>query len=197
MWAMIHVLRDEPLLAALREEALSAVTTDEVTGQRVLDTRKLVNLPLMQSVYVEAMRLHTSFNPMRKAAKPLNIQGYNIEKGALVQTCSRIAHLEEEVWATGGHPASEFWGWRHVKTVEEVDERTGETVPRQRFTMAGRPSSFFPYGVFPYPLHLKLYIANRDLFRRRPRHVSRSSLCKTRNHHFHRYHHHEFRYRIR
>lgn len=146
---MMHLVQDPSLFDAVRKEALSAFITDEDTGLRRVDTQKLVNLPLMQSLYVETMRLHVSFNPMRKATKPLTIQGYNIEKGALVQTCSHIAHLEEAVWAKEGHSASEFWAWRHVKTVTEVDETTGETVQRQRFSMAGRPSSFFPYGRSP------------------------------------------------
>lgn len=145
---MMHLVQDPALFSAVQEEALSAFTINEATGLRRVDVQRLVNLPLMQSLYVEIMRLHVSFNPMRKAVKPLVIQGYNIEKGALVQTCSHISHLEEAVWATEGHAASEFWAWRHVKTVEEVDETTGQTMHRQRFTMAGRPSSFFPYGAF-------------------------------------------------
>lgn len=41
----------------------------------------------------------------------------------MVQTCSHIAHLEESVWGMEGHPASEFWAWRHVKYVDvAVDE---------------------------------------------------------------------------
>lgn len=158
----MHLVQDASLLAAVREEVISVLTTDDDTGQRRLDTQRLVNLPLMQSLYVETMRLHVSFNPMRKAVRPLIIQGYDIEKGALVQTCSRISHLEEEVWASEGHPASEFWAWRHVKTVQEMDERTGDMVLRQRFNMAGRPSSFFPYGVFSQTCLLEPRMANRD-----------------------------------
>ncbi|EQB47416.1 hypothetical protein CGLO_13426 [Colletotrichum gloeosporioides Cg-14] len=146
VWAMIEIIRDAALFQAVSDEALGAFTTDPTNGTRQIDASKLINLPLMQSLYVEIMRLHVSFNVTRKATEPLVVNGYNIEKGALVQTCSQIAHYEEAVWGAEGHPASEFWAWRHIKYVDEVDDCSGETTRRPQFSMKGRPSSFFPYG---------------------------------------------------
>ncbi|GKT43291.1 uncharacterized protein ColSpa_03472 [Colletotrichum spaethianum] len=70
-WAMIEVIKDASLFQAVRDESLSAYTTDPVTGERRIDAKRLINLPLMQSLYVEIMRLHVSFNVTRKATQPL------------------------------------------------------------------------------------------------------------------------------
>ncbi|KAK3685170.1 cytochrome P450 [Podospora appendiculata] len=150
-WAMIEAIKDPSLFQALREEAQSAYTaTDPKTGTKHIDAQKLVALPLMQSLYVETMRLHVSLNIARQAKQPLEIDGFRVRQGALVQTCSQVAHYDEAVWAAGGHPATEFWGWRHVKEVEVVDEGSGETVTRRQFAMKARPSSFFSvWYVFP------------------------------------------------
>lgn len=142
-WMLIELIKDPSLLAAVREESMSVMLINEETGIRHIDAQRLTNLPLMQSLYIEIMRLHVSFNPMRQAVRDLDIDDYTIEKGALVQTCSQIAHQEEAVWGVKGHPASKFWAWRHLKSVDKI----GNPKAQQQFSMAARPSSFFPYGM--------------------------------------------------
>lgn len=150
---MIELIKDRDLFEAVRSEAMSAYVIDETTGTKGIDAQKLINLPLLQSLYIEIMRLHVSFNVTRKVMQPIQVDGYMIEKGALLQTCSQIAHFEDAVWATPEHPASEFWAWRHVQYVDARDESTGETTRQPQFAMKGRPSSFFPYGMSSiYPL---------------------------------------------
>ncbi|KAJ5462939.1 hypothetical protein N7475_007883, partial [Penicillium sp. IBT 31633x] len=145
-WAMIELIKDRTLFEAVRTEAMGAYTTDPTTGARRIDAQKLINLPLLQSLYIEIMRLHVSFNVTRKVTQPVQVDGYMIEKGALLQTCSQIAHFEDAVWALPEHPASDFWAWRHVQYVDVRDELTGEPIRRPQFAIKGRPSSFFPYG---------------------------------------------------
>ncbi|KAH6701359.1 cytochrome P450 [Leptodontidium sp. MPI-SDFR-AT-0119] len=145
-WAMYELIRDPSLLQAARNEVLQTYVTDPDTGTRHLDAQRLISMPLMQSFYVEIMRMHVSFNVTREAMEPIEIDGYHLEKGSLIQTCSQIAHFEEAVWGAEGHPASEFWAWRHVKYVEKTDEATGKVTTHPQFSMKGRPSSFFPYG---------------------------------------------------
>ncbi|KAK0634297.1 cytochrome P450 [Bombardia bombarda] len=146
-WALITITRDPVLLQAVREEAESTYVVDPATGVRRIDPQKLVSLPLLQSIYIEMMRMHVSFNITRRATQQVVIDGYVIPKGAIVQTCAQIAHFEEDVWGVEGHPASEFWAYRHVKVADVVDEKTGEVVgQKKQFAMKGRPSSFFPFG---------------------------------------------------
>ncbi|KAI0179259.1 cytochrome P450 [Hypoxylon sp. FL1284] len=145
-WAMIELIKDPCLFQAVRDEALSSYTTDAKTGARRIDPRVLTNLPLLQSLYVEVMRMHVSFNATRKALEPVVIDGFAVEKGALVQTCSRIAHYDESVWGVEGHPAAEFWAWRHVKAADAVDVGTGEAIRQSQSAMKGRSASFLAYG---------------------------------------------------
>ncbi|KAK3328242.1 cytochrome P450 [Cercophora scortea] len=96
--------------------------SDHATAGHTLATLFGLNGNTVSSLYVEIMRLHVSLNITRQAKQALELDGYAIEKGALVQTCSQVAHYDEAVWAVDGHPASEFWAWRHVKEVEVADE---------------------------------------------------------------------------
>ncbi|EMD85896.1 hypothetical protein COCC4DRAFT_146681 [Bipolaris maydis ATCC 48331] len=145
-WAMIELIKDPSLYKAVRNEVLKTLTVDPDTKKTHLNARALINMPLMQSLYTETMRIHVSFNVTREAKESIEIDGYHLEKGSLIQTCSQISHFEEAVWGVEGHPASEFWAWRHIKWVEKTDEVTGEVTMHPTFAMKGRPSSFFPYG---------------------------------------------------
>ncbi|KAK2036533.1 cytochrome P450 [Colletotrichum somersetense] len=145
-WALMEALRDHKLLEALREEALQTIIKDPTTGERSFDMAKLVSMPLLQSVYIECMRLHVSIAITREVAKPTKLRGYCLEKGSIVQALTNLIHLDEQTWGQEGHPASEFWAERHVKQVKKVDELTGAVTMERQFVMGAKPSEFFPYG---------------------------------------------------
>jgi len=63
-----------------------------------------------------------------------------VPKHALIQAPTLLAHFNDQVWAAEGHPASEFWAYRHVRYHKESGE--------MEFAMAGGPNDFFPYGKF-------------------------------------------------
>ncbi|KAI1841601.1 hypothetical protein JX266_012254 [Neoarthrinium moseri] len=145
-WALMELLKDPELYQEVRAEVQTAVVTDPETGKRSMNVPKLLTLPLLQSVYVETMRLHVSYSIFRAVTQPVTIGGYQIEEGAAVLATTCIAHVDDAAWnAQGTHPASQFWGARHIKFVEEVDEK-GNKATLPKFAMAARPSSFFPYG---------------------------------------------------
>ncbi|KAH9906271.1 putative cytochrome P450 [Xylariomycetidae sp. FL2044] len=144
-WALMEAVKDPQLLADLRAEVQGAVEVDPDTGERTLNAKKLLTLPLFQSVYAETLRMHMSFSIVREVREPLVMDGFAAQKGSLIEAPMQIAHKEEAVWGVPGHPASEFWARRHVRYVEAVDEN-GVGFSRPEFAMAGRPSSFFPYG---------------------------------------------------
>lgn len=145
-WGVIELARDPDLFQAVREEVLKAYVTDPTTGKRTIDAQKLLELPLLQSIYVETLRLHMSINITREIMEPMVLEGYNLERGALLQAPSEIAHYDEGAWASGGHPASQFWAARHVQYAEKRDE-AGRVARVPQFVMAGRSNEFFPYGV--------------------------------------------------
>ncbi|GKT94837.1 cytochrome P450 family protein [Colletotrichum tofieldiae] len=145
-WALMEALQDPKLFEAVREEALQTMTRDPTTGERCFDTAKLVSMPLMQSIYIECMRLHVSIAITREVAETTKLQGYRLEKGSMIQAPTNLMHLDEQIWGQEGHPASEFWAERHIKHVKKVDEDTGFVTTERQFVMGAKPSEFFPYG---------------------------------------------------
>ncbi|KAI3528664.1 hypothetical protein CSPX01_16066 [Colletotrichum filicis] len=144
-WAVMEVIKDRSLFQAVRQEVDSVSIIDPKTGKRTFDVAKLVTLPLLQSIYVETLRMHVSINITREVMEPMELDGYHLSKGSLVQAPTQIGHREESVWGVEGHPASEFWAERHIKFVEKEDE-DGKLQRVKEFAVAGRPSDFFPYG---------------------------------------------------
>ncbi|OLN85834.1 Cholesterol 7-alpha-monooxygenase 4 [Colletotrichum chlorophyti] len=144
-WAIMEVAKDPYLFGAVREELQDALSIDPGTGEPTFDMTKLVTLPLLQSIYTETLRMHVSINITRQVLEPMELDGYLLSKGSLVQAPTQIGHLDESVWAVDGHSASEFWAERHVKYVESKDD-VGNVQRNREFSMAGRPSHFFPYG---------------------------------------------------
>jgi cytochrome P450 len=141
----MEIVRDPALFQAVRSEVLDTLVTDPATGTRSFDIQKLLALPLLQSIYIEAMRMHVSANITRQVTRPISLEGYHLAKGSLLQAPTGIAHYDETVWGKEGHPATEFWAERNIKYVEKVDA-DGQTMWTKEFSMAGRPSDFFPYG---------------------------------------------------
>jgi cytochrome P450 len=146
MWMILELARDPELLRAIREEVATTETSDPRTGGRTLDIQKLATLPLLQSVFNETLRLRMNFNIIRQVKDPFVVDGHTLKKGAMLQAPMMVAHYNEDVWGSQGHPASEFWAERHIKYVKEIDE-SGNVTQKRTFAMAGRPSSYFPFGM--------------------------------------------------
>jgi cytochrome P450 len=135
----MEIIKSPSLLAAVRAEVAAAYETSPETGKKTINTRILLTLPLIQSIYAEILRLHVSMLVTRQVvANPIEIGGFTLEKGAMLQATTDIDHYNENVWASEGHPASEFWAERHIKVVDG----------KQEFALAGNTYDFFPYGEF-------------------------------------------------
>lgn len=138
-WALFEMVQDSSLWKAVRDEAEPVFETNE-NGERVLNIQKLLSLPLLQSVYAETLRMHIASNITREViSETATVAGYRLPKNALVQAPTSIAHMNEQVWGVKGHPASEFWAYRHVRHQNDKVE----------FGMAAGPNDFFPYGMKP------------------------------------------------
>ncbi|KAH8894603.1 cytochrome P450 [Thozetella sp. PMI_491] len=145
-WAMYEIIRDPSLYRAVRAEAQSAMHIDPETGKKAFQLEKLMAMPLLQSIYTEALRLNVCVNVTREVVEPTELNGYKLRKGALLQAPTVLPHFDDQIWGKEGHKASEFWAERHVKEVNKVDEATGKTTTVKEFALAARPSEFFPYG---------------------------------------------------
>lgn len=178
MWMLIEIARDKSLQQAIREEVATAHIADAKSDGVTLDSSKLVKLPLLQSVFTETLRLHMHFNvirhvrqdgvvldlhrtsaPSSKTRKDKSGSGIgtivSIPRNSMLQVPMMTAHLDETVWGTPGYPASQFWAERHVKYSDHhvaTDDIAGGKKKKKRvFSMAARPSSFFPFGLCSSP----------------------------------------------
>ena len=138
-------MKDPSLWKVVQEEAEAAFETNPDTGKRELDIQKMLALPLLQSVYVETLRLHVSVNITREViAETTTMAGYQLPKHALVQAPTRIAHYEERAWGIDDHPATEFWAFRNFKS--SAVQQGGKDTQKSEFAMRAGPNDFFPYG---------------------------------------------------
>lgn len=145
----MEALQAPALLRALQEEVRQVFNPTDHT----IDVPKLLALPLLQSVYTETLRLHITFNMLRRTTAAVVMDpGFAIAKDALLFAPIELAHRDERSWGVPGHPAAEFWGERHVRyrAVEEGDgvENGGQGEgKRAEFVMGSRdPNMFFPFG---------------------------------------------------
>ncbi|KAI1267558.1 putative cytochrome P450 [Xylariaceae sp. FL1019] len=147
-WALMEIIQDPDLMQAARKECMSAFYIDQSSGQRRIDIKTLLSLPLLSSICTEVLRLHVSFNATRLVRSNTTIGGYYVSEGSLVQAPSQIAHLDAATWGADGHPAPDFWASRHMKQVQEVAEETQSTFERPALTKAraARATSYFPFG---------------------------------------------------
>ncbi|KAI1654489.1 putative cytochrome P450 [Daldinia decipiens] len=143
-WIMMELIKDPSLFQAVKREVCEAEITGSLVSEK-LDYQKLASLPLLQSVYTEALRLHVDVLITRTSTEPVTIAGYTLPKGSVVQAPTGVAHLDEFTWGTQDHPASEFWGYRHIKEIEIKDD-VGHITKQLSFSLASRTGSFFPYG---------------------------------------------------
>jgi hypothetical protein len=146
-WALFEIIRDQDLYQAVRAEADSAAFTDKETGKNDFDIEKLLSMPLLQSIYVEALRLNVCINITREVTAETELNGYKLQRGALLQAPTSLAHYDEDIWGKDGHRATDFWAERHIKQVQKPCDATGKTVTTREFALAARPSEFFPYGM--------------------------------------------------
>ncbi|KAI1414863.1 cytochrome P450 [Hypoxylon sp. FL1857] len=143
-WIMIELIRDFELLRAVKEEISQAGLVDEDNSE-LFNHSKVVLLPLLQSVYTEILRLHIRVLITRTSIEPVTIAGYHLPKGSIIQAPTEVCHYDEAVWGTPGHPASEFWGYRHVKEIGSTDTPERKTKQWQ-FSLEDRAASFFPFA---------------------------------------------------
>ncbi|KAF2996349.1 hypothetical protein E8E14_000155 [Neopestalotiopsis sp. 37M] len=142
-WVMMEIIKDPDLLLDVRQEVQQASVRDS-TGDS-LSPEKLASLPLLQSLYTEALRVHVSILITRTSVEPVTIDGYNLPAGSIFQAPTHVTHFDEAIWGEQHHPASEFWAYRHIKEVETRND-AGESAKERVFSLSGRAGSFFPYG---------------------------------------------------
>ncbi|KAF5265263.1 hypothetical protein FOXYS1_3916 [Fusarium oxysporum] len=110
-WIIIEILRRPEIFIRIQEEV--ATVFDNDTKQ--VDIVALKKLPLLNSVYLECLRLRSSVFVVRKLRNSIELDGYTLKEGNLVLAPSYLAHNAPEVWSSSAHPPEEFWPERFIK----------------------------------------------------------------------------------
>lgn len=92
-WTLAYVLQDQSLIAALREE-ISPVFAQ---GTASLGSR-IESCPLLESVYLESLRLSSSSATIRKVQHNTTIGDFTLRKGTEVIVPYCQLHLDNSVW---------------------------------------------------------------------------------------------------
>lgn len=115
-YMLIEMVRDPSLLQRIRSEVqTSMVPGGEPNSALAIDIGKLSSLPLLNSVYSECLRLRSSIPISRRLREDIEIDGYTLKANNFILAPSWLSHIDENVWAHSGHPASEFWAERFLE----------------------------------------------------------------------------------
>lgn len=138
-WLFVELLRFPHLL----ERALTEINDCRSLSSRdslSFDTRKLCAQPLLQSAYVETLRLRTAVYIIRKPEhSPAQIRDYQIPCGEMIVVNSAAAHMDERNWnlgSDGQYPVDRFWAERFLTHHGADMLRAGD----KTFTIASRSS---------------------------------------------------------
>lgn len=164
MWMLIELAKDKDLQQSIREE-VSTARGDKDTDE-AFDLQKLARLPVLQSLFSEVLRVHMDFNLIRHVREDgvsmdLDLRSPTgattrssrvaVPRNSMLQVLMSTTHYEEAAWGVPGHPASEFYPRRHVKYADDDSTDSVNTKKRPVYALAGRPSSFFPFGMYFKP----------------------------------------------
>lgn len=116
-WLFWHALQDRSLLAEAATE-IDACRTGSDKQISLIETKRLTNQPLLQSLYAETLRKYAAVYITRTTEyQDAQVLDYRIPKGKMVIINSNIAHMDERNWNTGArgeHPVTSFWGQRFL-----------------------------------------------------------------------------------
>ncbi|KAH8743866.1 cytochrome P450 [Diaporthe sp. PMI_573] len=137
IWMLLYILLDSDLTERLRAEISSSFLSP-----CELDTNRLTNLPLLNSVYCETLRLRVGGAVGRKCPdSDFILDGCIIKQNMPVMVSNWLGGLDSSFWNDGAgrragtkHPVEVFWAERFLG-----DRGT-------RLVKAGMAGNWFPFG---------------------------------------------------
>ena len=167
---LAEVLRDKALLSRVRS-IIDSYRIDSGLSQIGLDYARLCTDPLLQSIYAETLRLHTSCFIMRGPIRTdFALKGQHIPKDAVMLISSYNAQTDPRGWCTNekqpDHPINHFWAERFLvyqnpghssATPGNLSHETEHTSPKHldkdtkdsnvpEFSLKGYSGYWIPYG---------------------------------------------------
>ncbi|GAB0493039.1 hypothetical protein MMPV_004311 [Pyropia vietnamensis] len=143
-----YVCEDEATRLAIKGELEVA----GVVGGRHLDALTLRQLPILQSVVMEALRLYPPIPLMhRVVTEPVTLCGYSLEPGQLLSYAIRTPHLDRRVWGDTAHsfcPTRHLRGGGGASSAAERHDGAPAAARRREPTAADTPTAplWIPFG---------------------------------------------------
>ncbi|TVY20830.1 Angelicin synthase [Lachnellula arida] len=119
MWVVLEIHKEPILRSTIRTELKQEGLLGDIQSD---DIQKVLNLPRLQSVYAECLRLYTQAVVPRETAQKVQINGWEFPKGSTIVISTDVAQLDKAAWNTGidnGHPIEKFWAERFLSYPED------------------------------------------------------------------------------
>ncbi|THV51762.1 hypothetical protein BGAL_0100g00310 [Botrytis galanthina] len=122
VWAVIEIFKDPALLSRVRKELQEASFDPEslVSPQFI---HKLIQIPLLQSIYAEVIRLHVEVqHVLYSHHSPVYVNQWIFPKKTPILVPCGPAHHDTKVWNTrnGEFPLDTFWADRFLLYPEDI-----------------------------------------------------------------------------
>ena len=135
---IFEIFKDQHLLSRVRAEVLGCF--DNTAAVEKINMHKLLEQPLLQSIYTEVLRLRTHLFVARGSNWDMGTIGnWLIPRGKTVLISTTASHLNPEAWYKGhhnNHLVDKFWADRFLVV-------SGNDV---KFSMERSEGPWIPYG---------------------------------------------------
>jgi cytochrome P450 len=137
-WFLFEILNSEALLRRARDDIESSKTLT-----KSIDATKIVNNPLLQSIYAEVLRLHSASLLTRSSKQEHKLDDWVIPKDQAVMISTHVEH-RSSYWNTVDprsgihHPPSSFYAERFL-----IRDEHGQ----KGFSVDGKQGRWLPYGM--------------------------------------------------
>ncbi|KAI0426323.1 hypothetical protein F5Y09DRAFT_345836 [Xylaria sp. FL1042] len=110
-----HIFRDRSLLGRVRADLNEHLGTKPL---RDVDLKGLLQIPLLESVYAEILRLYTNIYVMVSSPQGNVILGrWKLPRNSIALLNSSVSHRDAQFWNTksGARPVESFWADRSTQ----------------------------------------------------------------------------------
>ncbi|KAG8528042.1 uncharacterized protein KY384_006958 [Bacidia gigantensis] len=122
-WMMYEALQRPDVLAKALEEVMASDYSSSLNSNPLINSEALCNMPFLQSMYAETLRLYTSLFTIRSATHGnFDIANFTIPRNEIIAVDSHVSGRDSRIWNTGStesagagpHPLDQFWAERFL-----------------------------------------------------------------------------------
>ena len=171
-WMIYEALQRPTLLSQALKEIVTSQGWSSLNNKPTMKVEALCNMPILQSMYAETLRLYTSLFTLRTSPhKSLDIGNFTVPRNELLAVDSRVSAMDSSFWNTGStnpdcegpHPLNKFWAERFLVFPEDPNSGPLRFKPSKlegpgpessshvhdknpHFTMDGLAGAWLPFG---------------------------------------------------